>query len=219
MSAYRRVFGYTNAQAPTGSQPNSAFHSLFTAFCREIAQLFGDKRVASVVQGPGASIGGGFGSIAAARRAGLDLRANVKRASYGDANVLSVELLQLLRAAFDILGAPDIMQQFGTDNAWDTLEEVLQRLRGEQVTASLRSRMAIAGREVLHWLSHDHILTNDRAGFEARLQIISEYAEEWLTSARSLGVTENRASVTQNRGFNASSTNVFAFPGRLVSGQ
>lgn len=219
MSAYRRVFGYTNAQAPIGSQPNAPFHSLFTAFCREIAQLFRDKRVASVVQGPGASIGGGFGSIAAARRAGLDLRANVKRASYGDANVLSVELLQLLRAAFDILGAADIMQQFGTDNAWDTLEEVLQRLRGEQVTASLRSRMAIAGREVLHWLSHDHILTNDRAGFEARLQIISEYAEEWLTSARSLGVTSNRASVTQSRDSITSSRNVFAFPGRLVSGR
>ncbi|MCA3394553.1 MAG: hypothetical protein INF85_02780, partial [Roseomonas sp.] len=141
------------------------------------------------------------------------------RASYGDANVLSVELLQLLRAAFDILGAADIMQQFGTDNAWDTLEEVLQRLRGEQVTASLRSRMAIAGREVLHWLSHDHILTNDRAGFEARLQIISEYAEEWLTSARSLGVTSNRASVTQSRDSITSSRNVFAFPGRLVSGR
>jgi len=218
MSAYRRVFGYTNAQSPAGSRPNMAFHGLFAAFCQEIAQLFRDKRVASVVQGAGASISGGFGSIASARRAGLDLRANVKRASYGDANVLSVELLQLLRSAFDILGARDVMQQFGTDNAWDTLEEVLQRLRGEQVTASLRSRMAIAGREVLHWLSHDHILTNDRAGFEARLQIVSEYAEEWLTSARSLGVTSNRAMTAQARNNRSPQANVFPFPGRMVNG-
>ena len=81
------------------------------------------------------------------------------------------------------------MQQFGTDNAWDTLEEVLLRARGEEAPASLRSRMAIAGREILHWLAHPHIMVTDRPDFETRLQLIGEYAEEWITSAQSLGLT------------------------------
>lgn len=66
------------------------------------------------------------------------------------------------------------------------------RVRGEQVSASLRSRMAVAGREVLHWLAHPHIQTADRPDFETRLQRIAEYAEEWLTSARPLGLAHGR---------------------------
>lgn len=209
MSAYRRVFGYTNAPPPPGSRPNDAFHGLFAGFCGEVAQLFRDKRVAEVVRGPADALSAGFGSIAAVRRAGLDLRSNLKRAAYGDVSVLAVELLQLLKAAFDILGAEDVMQQFGTDNAWDTLEEVLLRVRGEQVSASLRSRMAVAGREVLHWLAHPHILIADRPDFETRLQRIAEYAEEWLTSARSLGLAHGRPA--SERGARALAGNVVPF--------
>lgn len=209
MSAYRRVFGFTNAPPPPGSRPNDAFHGLFAGFCGEVAQLFRDKRVAEVVRGPADALSAGFGSIAAVRRAGLDLRSNLKRAAYGDVSVLAVELLQLLKAAFDILGAEDVMQQFGTDNAWDTLEEVLLRVRGEQVSASLRSRMAVAGREVLHWLAHPHILIADRPDFETRLQRIAEYAEEWLTSARSLGLAHGRPA--SERGARALAGNVVPF--------
>jgi hypothetical protein len=189
MQAYRRVFGYTGAPPPAGSRANRAFHGLFSRFCGETAQLFRDKRVAEVVRGPAGALAFGFGSIAAVRRAGLDLRANVKRAAYGDAGVLAVELLQLLGTAFDILGSADVMQQFGTDNAWDTLEEVLLRARREEAPASLRSRMAIAGRGILHWLAHPHIMVTDRPDFETRLQLIGEFAEEWITSAQSLGIT------------------------------
>ena len=54
------------------------------------------------------------------------------------------------------------MRQFGTDNAWDTLEEVLQRYLGEQVVASQRSRMGIAGRNVIRWLAQTDILKASR---------------------------------------------------------
>lgn len=188
MQAYRRVLGYTDAPPPPGARANAAFHGLLTQFCVQVAQLFRDKRVAEVMRGTGGGVDPSFGSIAVVRRAGLDLRANLKHASYGDANVLTVELLQLLRAAFRILGADDVMRQFGSDNAWDTLEEVLNRYLGEHIVASQRSRMASAGREVIRWLAQPHILTADRSQFEALVEGIGEDAEEWLTSAQSLGV-------------------------------
>lgn len=193
MQAYRRVLGYTDAPPPKGARPNDAFHGLLTSFATQVAQLFRDKRVAEVVRGTGAGSDPSFGSIAMARRAGLDLRANLKQASYGDVNVLTVEILQLLRAAFDILGADDVMRQFGSDNAWDTLEEVQQRYLGERPVASQRSRMAVAGREILRWLAQSHVLTHNGAQFETLVQQIGEYAEEWLTSAQSLDVVRSTA--------------------------
>jgi hypothetical protein len=48
--------------------------------------------------------------------------------------------------------------------------------------------MAIAGRELLRWLGQPHVLETQRAKFEALLLEIAEYAEEWLTSAQSMGV-------------------------------
>lgn len=188
MQAYRRVLGYTDAAPPTGARANAPFHGMLTRFCMQVAQLFRDKRVAEVVRGSGGGVDPSFGSIAIVRRAGLDLRANLKHASYGDANVLTVELLQLLSAAFTILGAQDVMRQFGSDNAWDTLEEVLNRYLGERIVASQRSRMATAGREIIRWLAQPHILTSDRSQFEALVESIGEDAEEWLTSAQSVGV-------------------------------
>jgi hypothetical protein len=193
MQAYRRVLGYTDAPPPTGARPNEAFHGLLTGFATQVAQLFRDKRVAEVVRGTGAGVDPSFGSVAMVRRAGLDLRANLKQASYGDVNVLTVELLQLLRAAFDILGADDVKRQFGADNAWDTLEEVQQRYMGERSVASQRSRMAIAGREILRWLAQSHVLSANRTQFETLVQQIGEYAEEWLTSAQSLDVVRGGA--------------------------
>jgi hypothetical protein len=52
----------------------------------------------------------------------------------------------------------------------------------------MRSRMAVAGREILRWLAQSHVLTPNRAQFETLVQQIGEYAEEWLTSAQSLDV-------------------------------
>jgi hypothetical protein len=190
MQAYRRVLGYTDAPPPKGSRPNEAFHRQFMQFCTQVAQLFRDKRVAEVVRGSGSGSDPSFGSVAMVRRAGLDLRSNLKAASYGDVNVLTVELLQLLRAAFEILEAEDVMRQFGSDNAWDTLEEVLQRHLTERPVASQRSRMGATGRDVVQWLAQPFILADGRSEFETAVEAIGEAAEEWLTSAQSLGLAK-----------------------------
>lgn len=121
------------------------------------------------------------------RVAALDEQVTSERLlSVGDLSCCCHDRLGVRRASHAL------QEQFGTDDAWDTLEEVLLRVRGEQVSASLRSRMAVAGREVLHRLAHPHIQTADRPDFETRLQRIAEYAEEWLTSARSLGLAHGR---------------------------
>ena len=46
-----------------------------------------------------------FGSIAIVRRAGLDLRNNLKWTSFGHLNVMRVEVMQLLEEAFKILAS------------------------------------------------------------------------------------------------------------------
>jgi hypothetical protein len=188
MQAYRRAFGYTNAQPPAGARPNVPFHRLFTAFNTEVAQYFRDRRISEVVRPDGRDLT--FGSVAVVRRAGLDLRANLKHASYGHVVVLAAEVSQLLEKAFAILNADDVRRVFGADNAWDTLEEVLERYLGERIEASQRSRMGYSGREVIRWLAQPHILTNGRQEFEGLLISIGEYCEEWLTSADSLGAGE-----------------------------
>jgi hypothetical protein len=53
--------------------------------------------------------------------------------------------------------------------------------------------MAVAGREALRWLAAPHVLQTQRAQFEALLLEIAEYAEEWLTSAQSLGLAGRTA--------------------------
>jgi hypothetical protein len=211
MQAYRRVLGYGEAAPPPGARPNQAFHSLFSQFNLRVAQLFRDKRIAETFR-PGAGASDpGFGSIAMARRAGLDLRSNLKRASYGDVNVLTVELLQVISSAFDILGAADIRHQFGTDTGWDTLEEVLERYLGEAPVVSQRSRMAETGRAIILWLAQNFILTQGRTAFEALIQGIAEMCEEWLTSAEALGALKDQAGTSIGAG------NVVDFPSRLRS--
>jgi hypothetical protein len=187
LQAYRRAFGYTKAAPPTGAQPNRDFHTLFVHFVTQVAQFFRDKRISEVIR-PRAT-DPSFGSIAVVRRAGLDLRNNLKHASYGHLNVLRVEVLQLLNEAFRVLGTNDIKKLFGADNAWDVIEEVMRRYMNQpHIQASQRSRMGIAGRDVIHWLAQPHILNATRAEFEALLTEMADEAEEWLTSAESLGI-------------------------------
>ncbi len=188
MQAYRRVFGYTNVAPPEGSRPNTAFHGHLQGFCSQIAQLYRDRRIAETLRGPAATPDAAFGSVAAARRAGLDFRANLKQAAFGDVSVLTVEMMQLLRQAFEILGADDVLRQFGADTAWDALEEILKRYLNEQPQSSQRSRMGITGRDIIRWLAQPFVLTTSRAEFEALAEPVSEAAEEWLTSAQSVGL-------------------------------
>ncbi len=192
LQAYRRVFGYTNSPPPPSARPNENFHVLFSNFNMQVARYFRDRRISEVVRPAGRDIT--FGSIAIVRRAGLDLRSNMKEYSYGHVNVLAAEVSQLLERAFQILGADDVRRLFGADNAWDSIEEILHRYLGEQIVASQRSRMGITGREVIRWLAEGHILTTGRVEFESLLLAIGEYSEEWLTSAESLGLASSAES-------------------------
>jgi hypothetical protein len=184
-AAYRRVFGYGSRPLGRGARPNVDFHPLFVHFMNQVALYWRDKRVSDVIRER--AYDPSFGSIAIVRRGGLDLRNNLKFASYGHVNVLRVEIMQVLEEAFKILESDDIKRLFGADNAWDVVEEVLLRYFNQRLPTSARQRMAVAGREVLRWLSQPFVLQTQRAEFEGLLLEIAEYAEEWITSAQSVG--------------------------------
>jgi hypothetical protein len=192
ISAYRRVFGYGGGHAPAGARPNTDFHKLFTHFVQQVTLFWRDKRISDVIRER--AYDPSFGSIAIVRRAGLDLRNNLKWLSFGDVNVLRVEVMQLLDEAFKILDAPDVKSLFGADNAWDVIEEVLIRYYKEKLVTSPRQRMGVTGREVLRWLGQPYILSTTRAQFETLLLDIAESSEEWLTSAQSMQVADRTSS-------------------------
>lgn len=186
ISAYRRVFGYGGGAGPVGSRPNTEFHKLFSHFVHQVTLFWRDKRISDVIRER--AYDPSFGSIAIVRRAGLDLRNNLKWLSFGHLNVLRVEVMQLLEEAFKILDADDVKRLFGADNAWDVVEEVLIRYFNERLVTSPRQRMGVTGREVLRWLAQPHILQTTRSQFEALLLEIAEQSEEWLTSAQAMGL-------------------------------
>jgi hypothetical protein len=188
LAAYRRAFGYGSTAAPSGTTPNVDFHHMMSHFINQVALYWRDKRISEVVRER--AYDPSFGSMAIVRRAGLDLRNNLKFTSYGHLNVLRVEVMQLLDEAFRILGADDVRNLFGVDTSWDVVEEVLVRYFNERLVTSPRQRMAVAGREVLRWLAQPHVMKMQRGPFEALLLEIAEYAEEWLTSAQSLGLAK-----------------------------
>lgn len=188
LMAYRRAFGYGSTPLPPGTTPNVEFHNQFGHFVNQVALFWRDKRISDVVRER--AYDPSFGSIAIVRRAGLDLRNNLKFTSFGHLNVMRVEVMQLLEEAFKILGAPDVRSLFGTDNAWDTVEEILVRYFNERLVTSPRQRMGVAGREILRWVAQPHIMKMQRGQFEALLLEIAEYAEEWLTSAQSMGLAK-----------------------------
>src|SRR5262252_5203689 len=192
LSAYKRIFGYGTGPVPTGSRANTDFHKLFAHFVHQVTLFWRDKRISDVIRER--AYDPSFGSIAIVRRAGLDLRNNLKWLSYGHLNVLRVEVLQLLEEAFKILNADDVKRLFGADNAWDVVEEVLIRYFNERLVTSPRQRMGVTGREVLRWLAQPHILQTTRSEFETLLLEIAEQAEEWLTSAQAMGFAGRPAS-------------------------
>lgn len=185
LSAYRRILGYGSEPVPSGSRANTDFHNLFGHFVNQVALFWRDKRISDVIRER--AYDPSFGSIAIVRRAGLDLRNNLKYTSFGHLNVMRVEVMQLLDEAFRILGAEDIKRLFGADNAWDVVEEVLIRYFNERLVTSPRQRMGVSGREVLRWLAAPHLLQTTRSQFETLLLEIAEFAEEWLTSAQAMG--------------------------------
>jgi hypothetical protein len=185
LAAYRRIFNYGGIPVPSGSRPNTDFHKLFAHFIHQVTLFWRDKRISDVIRER--SYDPSFGSIAIVRRAGLDLRNNLKWLSFGHLNVMRVEVMQLLEEAFKILDSDDVKRLFGADNAWDVVEEVLIRYFNERLVTSPRQRMGVTGREILRWLAQDHILKTARSEFETLLLQIAEFAEEWLTSAQAMG--------------------------------
>jgi hypothetical protein len=192
IEAYRRVLGYGKGLGSAQSRPNTDFHMLFGHFVNQVTLFWRDKRISDVIRER--AIDPSFGSIAVVRRAGLDLRNNLKFTSFGHLNVMRVELMQVLDECFKILGSPDVIDLFGADNAWDVVDEVLIRYFDERLQSSPRQRMAVTGRDVLRWLSGPHILETGRGEFEAMLMNIAEPAEEWLTSAQAMSLARRTGS-------------------------
>jgi hypothetical protein len=192
LSAYRRIFNYGSTPVAAGGRANTDFHKLFSHFIHQVTLFWRDKRISDVIRER--AYDPSFGSIAIVRRAGLDLRNNLKWLSFGHLNVLRVEVMQLLEEAFKILDSEDVKRLFGADNAWDVVEEVLIRYYNERLVTSPRQRMGVTGREVLRWLAQDHILKTTRSEFETLLLEIAEYSEEWLTSAQAMGHSGRPAS-------------------------
>jgi len=192
LAAYKRIFGYGSVSAPAGARPNTDFQKLFTHFVHQVTLFWRDKRISDVIRER--AYDPSFGSIAIVRRAGLDLRNNMKWLSFGHLNVLRVEVMQLLEEAFKILNAPDVKRLFGADGPWDVVEEVLVRYFNERLVTSPRQRMGVTGREVLRWLAQPHILQSTRAQFETLLLEIAEQSEEWLTSAQAMGMAKRTGS-------------------------
>ncbi|MFC4604406.1 hypothetical protein [Rhodococcus kronopolitis] len=184
--AYRRVLGYGRGRGSAQSRPNTDFHMLFAHFDNQVTLFWRDKRISDVIRT--GALDPSFGSIAVVRRAGLDLRNNLKFTSFGHLNVLRVEVMQVLEECFRILGSQDVIDLFGADNAWDVVDEVLIRYFDERLQSSPRQRMAVTGREVLRWLAGPHIMETQRGEFEALLMNIAEPAEEWLTSAQAMSL-------------------------------
>jgi len=98
--AYRRIFNYGGIPVPSGSRPNIDFQKLFAHFINQVTLFWRDKRYSDVIRER--SCDPSFGSIAIVRRAGLDLRNNLKWLSFGHLNVMRVEVMQLLEEAFRI---------------------------------------------------------------------------------------------------------------------
>jgi hypothetical protein len=187
MRAYRRVLGYTNVPAGPGARTNADFHALFTHFIAEVAKFWRDKRISEVIRHNATDPT--FGSVAIVRRAGLDLRNNVKNSSYGYVNVLRVETSQALDEAFKVLDASDLKAQLGAEDPWDLIELVMWQYFGRTVQASTMNRMAVAGRDILRWLAENYVLQQDRSAFESALYQIGETAEEWISSEHGLRMT------------------------------
>jgi hypothetical protein len=110
LAAYRRAFGYGSTPAPSGTTPNVDFHHMMSHFINQVVLYWRDKRISEVVRER--AYDPSFGSITIVRRAGLDLRNNLKFTSFGHINVLRVEVMQLLDEAFRILGADDVKNLF-----------------------------------------------------------------------------------------------------------
>jgi len=207
LSAYKRIFGYGGAAVPTGSRANTEYHKLFAHFVHQVTLFWRDKRISDVIRER--AYDPSFGSIAIVRRAGLDLRNNLKWLSFGHLNVLRVEVMQLLEEAFKILDSDDVKRLFGADNAWDVVEEVLIRYFNERLVTSPRQRMGVTGREVLRWLAQPpgrslkrcslRSLSNQKSGSPVHRLWASASAQDHIASFPGISLSQRRSGPTVGR--------------------
>ena len=141
LEAYRRVLGYGRGLGAGQSRPNTDFHLLFGHFVNQVTLFWRDKRISDVIRER--AIDPSFGSIAVVRRAGLDLRNNLKFTSFGHLNVMRVELMQVLDECFTPTRlrsqrhgmARQTLQCFAELGAFDD-DEPLARLHERDLSAS-----------------------------------------------------------------------------------
>ena len=184
VAAYRRVLGYGRGLGAAQAAQHRLPHALSRHFVNQVTLFWRDKRISDVIR---ERAGPELRSIAVVRRAGLDLRNNLKFTSFGHLNVLRVEVMQLLEECFRILGAEDVKELFGADNAWDVVDEVLIRYFDERLQSSPRQRMASPGARSCAGCPDAH--HGDRTwAVRGAADGIAEPAEEWLTSAQAMSL-------------------------------
>ncbi|MEM7524731.1 MAG: hypothetical protein AAF360_13425 [Pseudomonadota bacterium] len=189
--AYARVFGL-GAPSNQSARRNAAFSGLYLNFIQQVSHFFRDTRISTLFQQGGALAGDrACGSIAMVRRAGLNLRGNLKQASYGHVKVLRIEVMQMLRQAHAILDADDVKRAYGAEDAWDALDQVHRRHQRSagHFTGSVASqvRLAEAVREILIWLAQPYPQASNRATFETALLRIGDACDEVLTTKGASG--------------------------------
>lgn len=167
-AAYARLFGF--GYAPLSPLPNLAFRNLFSRF----TQLIGDDRQPI--------------NPARARQAGLILRNNLFQASYGQIQVLRIDLLELLEVALHICASQSIRDGLKVNTPW----EVIQQVSGEHHPQA-RHQMAVAGRAMLGWLARPDTLQQTGPIFADELRRQAIHAQTWLKAA------ENLQAVPQSR--------------------
>ncbi|MDJ0895989.1 MAG: hypothetical protein QNJ92_12680 [Alphaproteobacteria bacterium] len=191
LEAYARVFGYGPRDTGFGKR-NESFHGLFAHFITQVSRFFRDTRISALFQQGGSRAGErAFGSIAMVRRSGLNVRANLKQASYGHVNVLRIEAMQMLQQAFAIFDSDDVKTEYGAEDGWDALHQIARRhLKGAQNTTR-NIRLAETGREIIIWLAQPYLQATTRAAFETALLKIGDSCDEWLTTSASGGIIES----------------------------
>src|SRR3989440_10597354 len=115
LRAYKRVFGYTRSDPGPGARSNPEFHGLFQHFIAETAKYWRDKRITEAIRERATDPT--FGSLAIVRRAGLDLRNNMKNSTYGYINALRIETSQALAKRFKVPESPDLKAQCAAQSA------------------------------------------------------------------------------------------------------
>ena len=170
---------------------NTEFHRLFTHFVNQVALFWRDKRISDVIRER--AYDPSFGSIAIVRRAGLDLRNNLKFTL-----VRPPERAARRGHAAARRGVPDPRAPTTSSGSsaptppGTSSRRCCSRYFNERLVTSPRQRMAVTGREVLRWLAPAAHPAGHPGPVRGAAAADRRVAEEWLTSAQSLGLARRQ---------------------------